>query len=60
MGKKLRYTHTLQIDLESLWKLRYIAEHNGHSINEEIKQYIKKYLKEFEEKNGKIDLTEDA
>ena len=56
MEKLLRYT--LRIDRELFRKFRYIAEYEGRSANKEIEQYIKRCVKEFEEKNGKIDLTE--
>jgi len=56
MDKMLRYT--LRVDRELFRKFRYIAEHEGRSANKEIEQYIKRCVREFEEKNGEIDLTE--
>ena len=54
--KILRYT--LRVDRELFGKFRYIAGYKGRSANKEIEQYIKRCVREFEEKNGKIDLTE--
>ena len=56
MDKLLRYT--LRIDRELFGKFRYIAEYAGRSANKEIEQYIKRCVREFEEKNGKIDLAD--
>lgn len=52
--KLLRYT--LRVDRILFKKFRYIAEAEGRSANKEIKQYLKKRVKEFEEEHGKIDL----
>jgi len=58
VDKMLRYT--LRVDRELFGKFRYIAESKGRSANKEIEQYIKRLVREFEEKNGKIDLTDKA
>ena len=55
--KILRYT--LRVDRELFGKFRYIADYKGRSANKEIEQYIKRCVREFEEKNGKIDLNEE-
>lgn len=36
--------------------LRYIAEYEGRSANPEIEVLIKRYVAEFEKKNGKIEV----
>ena len=36
--------------------LRYIAEYEGRSANREIEVLIKRYVAEFEKKNGKIEV----
>ena len=51
--KILRYT--LRVDRTLFKKFRYIAE-SGRSANKEIEQYLKKCVKEFEEKHGKIEI----
>ena len=48
--------YTLRIDAQLLRALRYIAEYEGRSANREIEVLIKRYLAEFEKKNGKIEI----
>ena len=50
----LRYT--LRVDRKLFQKFRYVAEFEGRSANKEIEQFIKKHVKEFEEKNGQINV----
>lgn len=45
---------TLRIEKELLRKICYIAEYNGRSGNREIEHLIRKYVGEFEKRNGKI------
>lgn len=52
--KILRYT--LRVDRTLFKKFCYIAESEGRSANKEIEQYLKKCVKEFEEKHGKIEI----
>lgn len=49
---------TLRIDNEVLQKFRYVAEYNARSANRELEVLIKKYIAEFEKKNGAITLDE--
>lgn len=53
-NKQAKYT--LRIDAQLLRALRYIAEYEGRSANREIEVLIKRYIAEFEKKNGKIEL----
>lgn len=53
--KLLRYT--LRVDRTLFAKFRYIAESEGRSANKEIEQYIKKRVAEYENENGKIEVT---
>lgn len=55
--KLLRYT--LRIDRVLFQKFRYVAEYEGRSANKEIEQMLKKRVEEFENKHGKIDVSED-
>ncbi len=49
----LRYT--LRVNLELFGrKFRYIAKSEGRSANKEIEQFMKRCVKEFEEKHGEI------
>lgn len=45
---------TLRISSELLSKISYIAEENGRSTNREIEMLIKKYVGDYEKKNGII------
>lgn len=45
---------TLRISSELLSKISYIAEENGRSANREIEMLIKKYVTDYEKKNGAI------
>ena len=47
---------TLRIPEEYLRKISYIAESNGRSANREIEMLIKKYISEYEKKNGPIEI----
>lgn len=49
---------TLRIDNEVLQKFRYVAEYNARSANRELEVLIKKYVAEFEKKNGPIKLEQ--
>lgn len=50
----LRYT--LRVNRELFGKFRYIAEYEGRSANKEIEQFMKRCVREFEEKHGEIAL----
>ena len=45
---------TLTIEEIRLKRFRYIAEYNARSANRELEVLIKKYVAEFEKKNGPI------
>lgn len=50
--------YTLRIPQEYLSKIRYIAEENGRSANKEIELLIKQRIREYEETNGSIPLSD--
>ena len=50
--------YTLRMPKEYLQKIRYIAEENGRSANKEIELMVKQRIKEYEQKNGSINLDE--
>lgn len=56
MDDMLRYT--LRVNRTLFAKFRYIAGSEGHSANKEIEQFMKRCVRDFEEKNGKIVLTD--
>lgn len=45
---------TLRTDAELLKKFRYVAEYNARSANRELETLMRKHVKEFEERNGRI------
>lgn len=47
---------SIRIEEEMLKKINYVAEYEGRSINSHILVLVRNSIKEFEEKNGKIDL----
>ena len=46
--------YALRIPVETMDKLKYIAERNGRSANKEIEQLILKHIADFEKRNGAI------
>lgn len=50
--------YTLRMPKENLQKIRYIAEENGRSANKEIELMVKQRIKEYEQKNGPINLDD--
>lgn len=48
---------TLRIEKEYIDKLKAIAEENERSLNQEIVFTLKQRIKEYEEKNGKINTS---
>lgn len=51
---------TLRTSRLLLTKLEYIAEENGRSSNKEIEMLIKKYVRNYEAKNGEIPVDENT
>ena len=45
---------TLRIESELLKKFRFVAKYNDRSANQEIVTLIRKHIREFEKKTGKI------
>ena len=50
--------YTLRMPKEYLQKKRYIAEENGRSANKELELMVKQRIKEYEQKNGPINLDD--
>lgn len=50
--------YTLRIPQIYLDKIKYIAEENGRSANKEIELMIKQRIKDYESKNGEINLLD--
>lgn len=50
---------TLRTSNELLHKISYIAGANGRSANKEIEMLLKRYVAQYERKNGPIPIDED-
>ncbi|MBR3974742.1 MAG: hypothetical protein IKJ88_02660 [Clostridia bacterium] len=48
----------IEVEPELHAKLHYIAKYEGRSANGQILYLIRQCIKDFEEKNGKIDFSE--
>lgn len=48
---------TLRTEKENLAKLSYIAEQENRSDNKELEYILLSYIKEYEKKNGEIEIT---
>ena len=48
--------YTLRISRNLFRKFRYIAEYEGRSANKEIEQYMKRRIRDFEERHGVIEV----
>ena len=46
---------SIRIEQEMLYKIGYVAEYEGRSINSHILVLIRDSIKKFEEENGKIE-----
>ncbi|MBR5491064.1 MAG: hypothetical protein IKV79_07335 [Oscillospiraceae bacterium] len=49
----------LRIDDETHFKLKYIAEYEGRSINKQVVHLVHKCIREFEKENGRIEVEEE-
>lgn len=50
----------LRIDGETHYKLKYIAEYDGRSINKQVIHLIHKCIREFEKENGTIEVPKEV
>lgn len=55
MAERDLVRYTLRIERELFKKFRYISDYDGRSANREIEMYIRRRVKDFEQKNGPID-----
>ena len=55
--KLIRYT--LRIDPVVYKKVQVIAAREGRSTNKAIEKYLKKFVSDYEEENGKIKISND-
>ena len=58
MPSKLKMTG-LRLTEEQNYKIRYIAEQNHRKINDEFKMIVENYIKEYESKNGIIQIKKE-
>ena len=49
----------LRIDENLLCKFHFVCEYDGRSANSQILFLIRKYIAEYEEKHGKIEIGKD-
>jgi len=49
--------YTLRVNRSLFRKFRFIAEYEGRSANKEIEQYMKRRVRDFEEKHGAIEVS---
>ena len=49
----------LRIDEKTHYKLKFIADYEGRSINKQIIHLIHKCIREFEKENGIIEMTDN-
>ena len=57
MVKKEKDKHLgLRIDTETHFKLQYISQYEGRSINGEVLYLIRKEIEKFEKEHGKIEM----
>ena len=50
----------LHIDSELHYKLHYVAKYDGRSANGEVLYLLRKYIAEFEAKNGEIVVKDEG
>lgn len=50
---------SFRVNQETLDKLRYIADDNFRTVNKEIEMLVKKYISEYENEHGIINLYKD-
>ncbi len=55
MSERDLVRYTLRMDRELFQKFRYVADYDGRSANRDIEMYIKRRVRDFEQKNGPID-----
>ena len=49
----------LHIDRELHYKLQYVSKYDGRSISGEVSYLLRRYIADFEERHGKIELPEE-
>ena len=50
----------IEVEPELHYKLRYIADFEGRSINRQILYLIRQCIRQFEEKEGRIEVPDEA
>ncbi len=56
MRNKLNKHLGIEIDPELHYKLKYLSEYEGRSMNGEIQYLIREAIRQFERENGKIEM----
>lgn len=61
MSKVIKEKHLgLRIENELHYKLHYVAKYDGRSANGEVLYLLRKYIAEFEAKNGEIVVKDEG
>lgn len=59
MTEEMLVRYTLRVNRRLFRKFRYVAEYDGRSANKEIEQFMKRRVRDFEERHGEIEFEEE-
>ncbi len=55
--KETMYAYPLRLNTSTYAKIKKLAKENSRSINGQLEFMVKKYLQDYEQENGEIDIT---
>ena len=55
--KEQMYAYPLRLNTETYAKIKVLAKENSRSINGQLEFMVKKYLQDYEQEHGEIDIT---
>lgn len=58
MGKNLKKAYPLRLDQDLMDKIKVIAKNEDRKISDQLTKIIKEYIKNYENKNGNINIRE--
>lgn len=58
MGKHLQKLFSFRTDEEIIEKINIIAQENSRTRNKQIEHILKEFIKDYENKNGKIEIKQ--
>lgn len=56
--KKMTKVTTIRMDSELMYKLQYIAEYDGRTMNGMVNAIVRRYIASFENQHGPIEVPE--